>query len=126
MADIIEFKPKILPSADFDGEHILELHVYQHDEGHISGACSSDLHDYRATEGRLKIAEILEHIAWLVRKECADIDDFRGDLLAVAHVYAEGAVRVRVDNDKVKSEAQFEWLDGLLDDAKTAARIAGE
>lgn len=120
MADIIKFEPRQKPENP--SQHILELHVYQHAEDKLSGVCSSDCYDYGTIEGRLNIAATLERMAWLVRKACADEDAQRGDLLAVASIYSEGFVSVRVDDDKVQTEPQFEWLDGMLDTAKDAAR----
>lgn len=125
MGDVIKFeRPKeSAPYVGFDGDHVLELHVYQHPEDRLSGVCSSSFHEYSSAEGRIQIAAILERMAWLVRKECAAMDERCGDLLAVAHVHAEGVVRVRVDDDCIQTDEQFIWLDGMLEDAKKAARL---
>lgn len=115
MGDVIQFKK---PEKESGQEHIFELHVYEDDQG-FQGYIQSDLIDYSSEEGKLKAADALERIAWLIRKECHEAHETE-DILAVSYVWDSCRVRVCWDDEKIVDKAQVDWMVNRCDDMKSA------
>lgn len=81
--------------------------------------------DEEMTPGQRMVrhAEALESLSWMLRQQAENLNPTeQGMPLATALVFENSAVRVRINDDKVVTAEQFEWLDRRFDDAKEAAR----
>lgn len=69
------------------------------------------------------LANGLFHVAWLSMKAAHQEEpNDDGDLLAVSWVFESSRVRVQIDDERVVSDEQMDWLESRFDDAKEAAR----
>lgn len=74
---------------------------------------------------RLRLyADCLDQLSWILRQQAENMepsDD--GVPLATALIFESSRVRVRVNDDRVVSAEQMEWLHSRFDDAKAAAAL---
>lgn len=94
-------------------------------EGGVQGQITdSNINDGLSSADRLrKIAAAMDYLSYLLFQQAEDIESSEyGDPLLKITVFENSAVRIRLNDAKVETDAQTEWLADRLDDAKAECR----
>lgn len=79
--------------------------------------------DKGVSDRLLRYADCLDQLSWFLRQQAENMDPSENGVpIATATIWENSMVRVRVNDEKLVTETQFDWLDRRFDDAKEAAR----
>lgn len=107
MGKVIEFKRKVE-----NQEWISDISLFQ-TESQFNAVINAASIEMGLSDGDMlrKIADCMEVIAFMARQEAEEYEESdKGSALAVVTIFSDGTVHSRVDDKKVVTKEQVEWL----------------